>query len=232
MAGLLVLTASYDLRMQRNVIAADEKLAIGAAIVLSVGLFLGLLMAVLRVYRIRTERGERVLMSVMQSTTMISSMVFVILIGAAMFSLVFRGFGGDLWIEDFLHSLPGGVISAMLLVMGVMFIMGFFLDFLEIVFIVVPIVSPILLQMEMPDGELMNPVWLGVMMAINLQTSFLTPPFGFALFYLRGVAPDSVRTMDIYRGIVPFVCIQLLGLVVIWYLPDVATWLPLALYGR
>jgi len=232
MAGLLVLTASYDLRMQRNVIAADEKLAIGAAIVLSVGLFLGLLMAVLRVYRIRTERGERVLMSVMQSTTMISSMVFVILIGAAMFSLVFRGFGGDLWIEDFLHRLPGGVISAMLLVMVVMFIMGFFLDFLEIVFIVVPIVSPILLQMEMPDGELMNPVWLGVMMAINLQTSFLTPPFGFALFYLRGVAPDSVRTMDIYRGIVPFVCIQLLGLVVIWYLPDVATWLPLALYGR
>jgi TRAP-type mannitol/chloroaromatic compound transport system permease large subunit len=158
--------------------------------------------------------------------------VFVILIGAQMFSLVFRGFGGDLWIEAFLTGLPGGVITAMLLVMAVMFVMGFFLDFLEIIFIVVPIVSPILLQMEMPNGELMSPVWLGVMMAMNLQTSFLTPPFGFALFYLRGVAPESVKTMDIYRGIVPFVGIQLLGLVVIWYLPGIATWLPLALYGR
>lgn len=232
MAGLLALTASFDLRMQRDVIALSEKLAIAAAIILSAGLFFGLLVAVLRVYALRTDTGERVLVSVMQSTTMISSMVFVILIGAQMFSLVFRGFGGDLWIEDFLNSLPGGVISAMLLVMAVMFVMGFFLDFLEIVFIVVPIVSPILLQMQMPDGELMSPVWLGVMMAINLQTSFLTPPFGFALFYLRGVAPGSVATMDIYRGIVPFVCIQLLGLVVVWFLPGVATWLPLALYGR
>jgi TRAP-type mannitol/chloroaromatic compound transport system permease large subunit len=120
----------------------------------------------------------------------------------------------------------------MLLVMAVMFIMGFFLDFLEIIFIVVPIVSPILLQMEMPNGELMSPVWLGVMMAMNLQTSFLTPPFGFALFYLRGVAPESVKTMDIYRGIVPFVGLQILGLGVIWFLPGIATWLPLALYGR
>ena len=168
----------------------------------------------------------------MQSTTIISSMVFIILIGAAMFSLVFRGFGGDLWIEDFLHSLPGGVFTAMLLVMAVMFVMGFFLDFLEIIFIVVPIVSPILLQMEMGNGELMSPVWLGIMMAINLQTSFLTPPFGFALFYLRGVAPAEVKTLDIYRGIVPFVIIQIFALAVIALLPGVATWLPLTLYGR
>jgi TRAP-type mannitol/chloroaromatic compound transport system permease large subunit len=99
------------------------------------------------------------------------------------------------------------------------------------VFIVVPIVAPVLLQMEMLDGELMNPIWLGVMMAVVLQTSFLTPPFGFALFYLRGVAPDSIRTLDIYRGVVPFVLIQLLALVVLWYLPKLATWLPQVLYG-
>jgi TRAP-type mannitol/chloroaromatic compound transport system permease large subunit len=124
------------------------------------------------------------------------------------------------------------LILTILVVMLVMFVMGFFLDFLEIIFIVVPIVSPILLQMEMGNGELMSPVWLGVMMAINLQTSFLTPPFGFALFYLRGVAPEAVRTTDIYRGIVPFVLIQIFGLGLIALLPEVATWLPVALYGR
>jgi TRAP-type mannitol/chloroaromatic compound transport system permease large subunit len=214
------------------VIPTDELIAIIGAAILAAILGYGLLLAIFRTYMKITEEGERVLVSVMQSTMMISSLVFVILIGAAMFSLVFRGFGGDIWIEEFLKDLPGGVITAILLVMVVMFIMGFFLDFLEIVFIVVPIVAPILLQMEMPNGELMNPVWLGVMMAINLQTSFLTPPFGFALFYLRGVAPETVRTMEIYRGIVPFVIIQLIALVVIWFLPEVATWLPLTLYGR
>ena len=232
MAGLLALTAVFDLRMQRDVISPLEWTAISTAVVLSAVLALGLLLAVVRVYNARTDGGERVLPSVMQSTTIISSMVFIILIGAAMFSLVFRGFGGDLWIEDFLHSLPGGVFTAMLLVMAVMFVMGFFLDFLEIIFIVVPIVSPILLQMEMGNGELMSPVWLGIMMAINLQTSFLTPPFGFALFYLRGVAPAEVKTLDIYRGIVPFVIIQIFALAVIALLPGVATWLPLTLYGR
>ncbi|HXK53138.1 MAG TPA: TRAP transporter large permease subunit [Hyphomicrobiales bacterium] len=232
MAGLLALTAVFDLRMQRDVISPLEWTAISTAVVLSAVLALGLLLAVVRVYNARTDGGERVLPSVMQSTTIISSMVFIILIGADMFSLVFRGFGGDLWIEDFLHSLPGGVFTAMLLVMAVMFVMGFFLDFLEIIFIVVPIVSPILLQMEMGNGELMSPVWLGIMMAINLQTSFLTPPFGFALFYLRGVAPAEVKTLDIYRGIVPFVIIQIFALAVIALLPGVATWLPLTLYGR
>jgi TRAP-type mannitol/chloroaromatic compound transport system permease large subunit len=148
-----------------------------------------------------------------------------------MFSLVFRGFGGDDMIARLLQTLPGGPAMALIVVMGVMFILGFFLDFLEIVFIVVPIVAPVLLQMEMLDGELMNPIWLGVMMAVVLQTSFLTPPFGFALFYLRGVAPDSIRTLDIYRGVVPFVLIQLLALVVLWYLPKLATWLPQVLYG-
>jgi TRAP-type mannitol/chloroaromatic compound transport system permease large subunit len=144
---------------------------------------------------------------------------------------VFRGLGGDDIIARLLQTLPGGPAMALIVVMGVMFILGFFLDFLEIVFIVVPIVAPVLLQMEMADGELMNPIWLGVMMAVVLQTSFLTPPFGFALFYLRGVAPDSIRTLDIYRGVVPFVLIQLLALVVLWYLPELATWLPQVLYG-
>jgi TRAP-type mannitol/chloroaromatic compound transport system permease large subunit len=120
----------------------------------------------------------------------------------------------------------------MTLVMGVMFIMGFFLDFLEIIFIVVPIVAPILLMMEVAPGETMSPVWLGVMMGINLQTSFLTPPFGFALFYLRGVAPPEVRTIHIYKGVVPFVAIQVLSLIILWFWPEVATWLPSVLYEK
>ncbi len=127
-------------------------------------------------------------------------------------------------IEQALKSLLGGTFSAMLVVMAVMFVMGFFLDFIEIIFVVVPIVGPILLGMDL------NPVWFGVMIAINLQTSFLTPPFGFALFYLRGVAPPSVTTMDIYRGILPFVIIQLVGLVIIAAFPGLATWLPSVLF--
>ena len=159
-----------------------------------------------------------------RQTVQISAMVFVILLGASVFSLVFRGLGGDRLVEELLNNLPGGVFSAMLVVMLLMFVMGFFLDFIEIVFVVVPIVGPILLKMDI------NPVWLGVMIAINLQTSFLTPPFGFALFYLRGVAPPSIRTMDIYRGIVPFVLIQVVGLGLVAAFPALATWLPSILF--
>ncbi|MFP3920306.1 MAG: TRAP transporter large permease subunit [Dichotomicrobium sp.] len=231
LVALLVLTGSFDLRLQRNVIPQHEFIAIIVAMVLTTILFAGVVLAAWRTFHSRDENGDRVLLLVMRSTMTISAMVFIILVGAGMFSLVFRGFGGDVWIEEFLSSLPGGAVGAVLLVMVVMFLMGFFLDFLEIIFIVVPIVAPILLQMEIAPGEPINPVWLGVMMAINLQTSFLTPPFGFALFYLRGVAPPEVRTIEIYKGIVPFVLIQLLALVVLWYAPDMATWLPLALYG-
>ena len=166
-----------------------------------------------------------VLKEVMQSTTQINCMVFVILLGASMFSLVFRGYEGDELVQDFLTQLPGGLLTAFLLVMAVMFLMGFFLDFFEITFVVVPIVGPILLQMGL------DPVWLGVMIAINLQTSFLTPPFGFALFYLRGVAPPSVTTMQIYRGAFPFILIQLLTLLVLWFWPELVTWLPGVVYG-
>lgn len=150
----------------------------------------------------------------------VTCMVFMILIGAAVFSLVFRGFGGEELIHGFFHSLPGGVMGATLVVMLVIFLLGFILDFIEISFVVVPIVGPILLAMGL------DPIWLGIMIALNLQTSFLTPPFGFALFYLRGVAPDSVPTSAIYRGVIPFIIIQLLLIVALWFWPEMATWLP------
>lgn len=165
------------------------------------------------------------LTAVMRSTTQVSSMVFIILVGASIFSLVFRGFGGDDMVRDFLTGLPGGVWGALAVVMLVMFLLGFFLDFIEITFVVVPIVAPILLTMGL------DPIWLGIMIALNLQTSFLTPPFGFALFYLRGVAPESISTGQIYRGVIPFIGIQLsmLGLLAAW--PSLATWLPHFVYG-
>lgn len=165
------------------------------------------------------------LRSVMESTVRVTSMVFLILIGASFFSLVFRGFGGDALVRDLLLNLPGGVFGAVLVVMLLMFLLGFVLDFIEITFVVVPIVGPILLTMGV------DPVWLGVMIAINLQTSFLTPPFGFALFYLRGVAPASVATGDIYRGVIPFVIIQVIALALLALWPELATWLPQRVYA-
>ncbi|UHD17331.1 TRAP transporter large permease [Thiocapsa bogorovii] len=165
------------------------------------------------------------LREVVRQTTMVTSMVFLIFIGAAIFSLVFRGFGGDDLVTEFLTGLPGGTFGAVALVMLVMFLLGFILDFIEITFVVVPIVGPVLLAMGL------DPVWLGVMMAINLQTSFLTPPFGFSLFYLRGVAPPEITTVDIYKGVAPFILIQLLvlGLLALW--PALTTWLPGLVYA-
>lgn len=165
------------------------------------------------------------LWDIMLSTTKVTSMVFAILIGAALFSLVFRGYHGDDLIHDFFSSMPGGAVSATLLVMLVIFLLGFILDFIEITFVVVPIVGPVLLAMGV------DPVWLGVMIALNLQTSFLTPPFGFALFYLRGVVPDSVPTSTIYRGVIPFIVMQLLTMGILALLPSLATWLPDIVYN-
>lgn len=165
------------------------------------------------------------LREVMENTTRITSMVFLILAGASIFSLVFRGFEGDEVVRELLENLPGGTFGAMLAVMVLMFLLGFFIDFIEITFVVVPIVGPILLTMGL------DPVWLGVMIAINLQTSFLTPPFGFALFYLRGVAPASISTGQIYAGIIPFIMIQIAALAAIAWQPDLATWLPGLIYG-
>lgn len=166
-----------------------------------------------------------VLREVIRETTRVTSMVFLIFIGAAIFSLVFRGFHGDELVTEWLTGLPGGVVGAVALVMLVIFLLGFILDFIEITFVVVPIVGPVLLAMGL------DPVWLGVMIAINLQTSFLTPPFGFSLFYLRGVAPPEVSTVQIYRGVLPFILIQLgvLGLLALW--PTLVTWLPGLVYG-
>ena len=154
------------------------------------------------------------------NTMEVTAMVFMILIGAAVFSLVFRGFGGEELIHHFFNDLPGGVAAATLVVMLVIFLLGFILDFIEITFVVVPIVGPILLAMGV------DPIWLGIMIAMNLQTSFLTPPFGFALFYLRGVAPPGLTTSAIYRGVVPFILIQILAMAALWYWPAMATWLP------
>jgi tripartite ATP-independent transporter DctM subunit len=162
---------------------------------------------------------------IMRGTLRISSMVFMILIGASVFSLVFRGYGGDDGVHAVLQALPGGVVGAVIVVMLVMFLLGFVLDFIEITFVVVPIVGPVLLSMGL------DPVWLGIMIAINLQTSFLTPPFGFALFYLRGVAPPEVTTGQIYRGVIPFVGIQVAALLILAAFPGLVTWLPDKLYG-
>lgn len=169
-----------------------------------------------------TFKGLR---EVMISTVKVTSMVFMILIGASVFSLVFRGLGGEELIHHLFSNMPGGVIGATLLVMAVIFLLGFILDFIEITFVVVPLVAPILLTMGL------DPIWLGIMIAINLQTSFLTPPFGFALFYLRGVAKDLVTSQQIYRGVIPFVFIQILLMLILSLYPELALWLPKQIYG-
>lgn len=158
------------------------------------------------------------------STATITSMVFIILFGAAVFSIVFRMMGGDNLVHEFLSSMPGGAIGAMIIVMLIMFLLGFILDTFEIIFIVIPITAPVLLALDV------DPIWLGVMVGVNLQTSFLTPPFGFALFYLRGVAPGNVSTGSIYRGAVPFVILQLIGIAILFAFPQLITWLPEMLY--
>lgn len=166
-----------------------------------------------------------VLRRVCDTTLSTTAMVFFILIGASIFSLVFRGYGGDELVQAWFEDMPGGMWGALAVVMLVIFLLGFILDFIEITFVVVPIVGPILLAMGI------DPIWLGVLIAVNLQTSFLTPPFGFALFYLRGVTPDSVPTTAIYRGVVPFIAMQLVLLAILLVWPELATWLPNVIYG-
>lgn len=169
---------------------------------------------------------RKIFADIIQSTTRITAMVFLILIGASIFSLVFRGFGGDDFVHELFAQIPGGAFGAMLVVMALIFLLGFILDFIEITFVVVPIVAPVLLGMGL------DPVWLGIMIAVNLQTSFLTPPFGFALFYLRGVTPATVPTTAIYRGVIPFIFLQLAILILIAIFPALATWLPAMVYGN
>jgi TRAP-type mannitol/chloroaromatic compound transport system permease large subunit len=154
----------------------------------------------------------------------ITSMVFVILLGATVFALVFTQMGGGTMVRQFLEGMPGGQTGALITVFIIIFILGFFLDTFEILFIVVPITAPVLLMMGV------EPIWLGVMIGVLLQTSFLTPPFGFSLFYLRGVAPAAIRTGQIYRGAIPFIGLQIVALAILWTFPDLATWLPNELF--
>ncbi|MCC6008660.1 MAG: TRAP transporter large permease subunit [Rhodobacteraceae bacterium] len=173
---------------------------------------------------LRWRLSFTVLRDVAIRTAVITSMIFVILFGASVFAIVFRQMGGDALVREFLTSMPGGAMGAMIVVMLIMFVLGFILDTFEIIFIVLPITAPTLLLLGI------DPVWLGVMIGVNLQTSFLTPPFGFSLFYLRGVAPNSVSTMTIYKGAVPFVGLQILAIGILFAFPSVVTWLPSVLF--
>ena len=154
------------------------------------------------------------------TTAKMSSFVFLILIGASMFSLVFRGFGGDDMISEFLNDISGGKFAALFLVMATIFVLGFFLDYIEIIFVIIPLVGPSLIASGL------DPLWLGILISLNLKTSFLTPPFGFSLFFLRGVAPKDVKTINIYKGVVPFIFIQIFTIFIVFYFPNIATWLP------
>ena len=220
LVGLIALIVIANIGQERRLFVADLG-ATGSLLAMAL-VFITLAGAGISLWRLKRSG---VLDDVMTSTATISAMVFVILIGASLFSLIFRELGGDEVVQHALEAVPGGKWGALAIVMLVMFLLGFFLDFIEITFVVVPIVAPILLIMGI------DPVWLGVLMAMNLQTSFLTPPFGFALFYLRGVAPASVTTAAIYRGAIPFVIIQLIGILAVAFLPWLATALPEWLYG-
>jgi len=217
-AGLLLLVAvdltGVDMRFDQNTWTWTERVAVGLALALAGLAFIGTALSLLPLIKSKN------LADVSRTTMHITAMVFVILIGATVFSLVFRGFGGDDMVAKLLNAAPGGKWGAFVLVMLVMFVLGFFLDFIEITFVIVPLVAPPLLAAGM------DPVWLGVIMALNLQTSFLTPPFGFALFYLRGVAPPQVQTTDIYRGVLPFIGIQIVVILLVIAVPQLATALP------
>ncbi len=216
--GLILLTSLLDLRLGRESVTTIESLGIALAFLFCALTPWGIVASLFQM------RRERTIAPILDQTARVTTMVFTILIGAALFSLVFRGLGGDDTVRHALEATPGGVVGAVAVVMIVMFLLGFFLDFIEITLVVVPLVGPPLLMMGL------DPVWLGVMMAINLQTSFLTPPFGFALFYLRGVAPPDVKTAQIYAGAIPFIFIQVFALALIALFPAIATWLPDVLY--
>ncbi|SUO93488.1 Neu5Ac permease [Suttonella ornithocola] len=190
----------------------------------SIGAFGALVLSLIR-YFIDKKKGIatslRWLIDVPRETLQISAMVFFIMMGASLFSLVFRAFNGDIYIEHLMTQIPGGVFGIMLTVMIIMFLLGFMLDYFEIVFVIVPIIAPILFKMDV------DPIWFSIMVAINLQTSFLTPPFGFALFFLRGVAPQSVPTSAIYKGAIPFIFLQMLMLILLAFFPQIVHWVSL-----
>ena len=222
LAGLISLILLFAMRL---VLSPEAGLSLAVARFLVLAVVIALADALITLFK----RNQ--LMPVLDDSVHLISMIFLIVIGASIFSLVFRGLGGDATIASLLSDLPGGTWGALCVVMLILFVLGFFLEFIEITYVVVPLVAPVLLAMPMADGSLMNPVWLGVLIALNLQTSFLTPPFGVSLFYLRSVAPAAITTATLYRGVVPFVVLQLLALVIVMIFPMLVTWLPSLLYG-
>ena len=216
-AALIVLAITaglYPVRLQRSDLGFSDYLAGGGFIILALLGAFGIVMALSNVLR------HRVVHEALTSTLTMTAMIFATILAAGMFSLVFIGLGGEVRISNWLEDLPGGPTGALLVTMIIVFFLGFFLDFVEISVIVLPLVAPSLILM----GH--DPLWLGIILAINLQTSFLTPPFGFSLFYLRGAAPPEVTTGHIYRGVVPFIGLQAAGVALIWFWPALATWLP------
>ena len=218
---IIILVRSFNLNI-KTISNNQDLIAIIIAAVAAIFLIYGIAWSFYR-----TFKTNNVLKNVMMETSLTTSMVFIILIGAAMLTAAFRGFGGEEIVKDFLSSLPGGFWTQFIVVMAVIFILGFFLDFIEIAIVVVPIVAPILLAETSAN---VTAVWLGVMIAVNMQTSFLTPPFGFSLFYLRGVAPKSIKTTEIWKGASVFIILQLAGLGVVGYFPQLVNYLPLRSY--
>jgi TRAP-type mannitol/chloroaromatic compound transport system permease large subunit len=217
-AALMAMAGSFDLRLGRPDATGGERAVLAFALALAALI----LLAVAVIWR---DLGrDRVLGPAMQSTARTTTMIFAIVIGALMFSLVFRALGGDLRIQALLEAAPGGAEGAMFIVMVMMFFLGMFLDYVEITIIAVPVVGPPIL------GAGIDPIWFGVLMALVLQTSFLTPPVGYTLAYLRSVAPREVSTQAIWAGAVPFIVLQLLALAIVWMLPGLATWLPSLLF--
>ncbi len=219
--ALLLLINYFDLNVKNLAVTQNHQavlLAVGASILLIIAIAWSTW---------RTFIIDNTLREVMIETSKTTSMVFIILLGAAMLTAAFRGFGGEEYVKDFLQSLPGGFWSQFIVVMAVIFLLGFFLDFIEIAVVVVPIVAPILLA---DPGANITAVWLGVMIGVNIQTSFLTPPFGFALFYLRGVAPKAIKTIAIYKGVVPFIILQLVALGIVGAFPTLVNYLPNRFY--
>ena len=174
---------------------------------------------------INKNLNKNTLKDVLIQPSKITSMIFILLIGATIFSLVFRGLEGDIFVHNALSSLPGDVYTKLFFVMFTIFLLGFILDFIEITYVVIPVVAPIILSMGV------DPIWFAILIAINLQTSFLTPPFGFAIFYLKSVIPKDISTIDIYKGVLPFILIQLITMLLIIMMPEITTWLPNKIFG-
>ncbi|MES0871311.1 TRAP transporter large permease [Pseudovibrio sp. SCP19] len=216
--AVIALAGMTTIRLQRSELTVADYGLAGVAIMLLIIGISGLLQSVMRMWR------SQLLAPVMTNTLSISAMIFATIIGASVFSLIFRGLGGDARIEELISAMPGGEMGALLFVMALIFALGFFMDFVEISVILLPIVGPTLLMMGF------DPIWLSVMIAINLQTSFLTPPFGFSLFYLRGAAPPEITTGMIYKGVLPYILLQIVGMGLVWFFPQIATWLPSVLF--